>query len=265
MTEFHLTWTLVLMLAVFAAVMGTVAYLTFGERKVSAWVQDRIGPNRVGPWGLLQPVADGLKFFLKEDIVPSHVDQCFTSSPRASASPRPCSRSASSRSARPPRRRAPVAGHRPTRPLEAAAPNTTRHMDEYHSAHGPFAVAPGLDIGILFVFAIGSLAVYGIILGGWSSNNKYSLLGGLRSSAQIISYEIPLGMSILGVVLIAGSLNLEADHQLAGRTRLGHPVQPLAFLLFLVIAFRRVQPPAVRPARGGAGAGRRLPHRVRRR
>src|SRR5438270_5075595 len=77
MTEFHLTYTLVLMFVVFAAVMGTVAYLTFGERKVSAYVQDRVGPNRVGPWGLLQVVADGLKFFLQEDIIPAHVDRLF--------------------------------------------------------------------------------------------------------------------------------------------------------------------------------------------
>src|SRR5947209_16571708 len=77
MTEFHLPYTVILILIVFAAVMGTVAYLTFGERKISAYVQDRVGPNRVGPWGLLQVVADGLKFFLKEDIIPSHVDRLF--------------------------------------------------------------------------------------------------------------------------------------------------------------------------------------------
>src|SRR6478672_6906734 len=77
MTDFHLTWTLILIVAVFAVVMGSVAYLTLGERKVSAWVQDRLGPTRVGPWGLLQPIADGLKFFFKEDIVPSHVDKVF--------------------------------------------------------------------------------------------------------------------------------------------------------------------------------------------
>ena len=77
MTEFNLTYTLILMLIVFAAIMGTVAYLTFGERKISAYVQDRVGPNRVGPWGLLQVVADGLKFFLKEDIIPKHVDRVF--------------------------------------------------------------------------------------------------------------------------------------------------------------------------------------------
>src|SRR3954466_11854649 len=78
MTEFHLTYTLILMLVVFAAIMGTVAYLTFGERKISAYVQDRVGPNRVGPWGLFQVIADGLKFFLKEDILPTHVDRLFS-------------------------------------------------------------------------------------------------------------------------------------------------------------------------------------------
>jgi len=120
--------------------------------------------------------------------------------------------------------------------VQAAADEHARRMAEYHG-HTTFAVAPGLDIGILFAFAIGSLVVYGIILGGWSSNSKYSLLGSLRSSAQIISYEIPLGMSVLGLFLFVGSVNLEriADYQAHHGWFILY--QPLAFLLFMVSVF----------------------------
>jgi len=124
-------------------------------------------------------------------------------------------------------------------------------------------LAPAIDVGILYVFALGSLAVYGVILAGWSANNKYSLLGALRSSAQIISYEIPLGMSVLGVFLIVGSLNLEtiagwqADHRYWLVL-----VQPLAFMLFPARGLCRRKPVAVRSARGGAGTRWRLPHGI---
>ena len=118
----------------------------------------------------------------------------------------------------------------------AAAQELDRQMADYHS-HITFAIAPGLSIGILFAFAIGSLVVYGVILGGWSSNSKYSLLGSLRSSAQIISYEIPLGMSVLSVFLVVGSLNLETilDYQITHGWFILY--QPLAFLLFLVSVY----------------------------
>jgi NADH-quinone oxidoreductase subunit H len=235
MTEFNLTWTLILIVAVFAVVMGTVAYLTLGERKVSAWVQDRRGPNRVGPWGLLQPVADGLKFFFKEDIVPSHVDRVFyflapgvgVATALLAFSIVPFGPSAP-----PP---GPVAVTA-DRPLDTAIAQHNADMEAYRSER-TFAVAPGLDIGILFAFAIGSLVVYGVILGGWSSNSKYSLLGSLRSSAQIISYEIPLGMSVLGVFLFVGSVNLERilDYQVHHGWFILY--QPLAFLLFMVSVF----------------------------
>jgi NADH-quinone oxidoreductase subunit H len=122
------------------------------------------------------------------------------------------------------------------RPVEAAAVEHQAAMEDYRSQR-TFAIAPGLDIGILFAFAIGSLVVYGIILGGWSSNSKYSLLGSLRSSAQIISYEIPLGMSVLGVFLFVGSVNLERilDYQVHHGWFILY--QPLAFLLFMVSVF----------------------------
>jgi NADH-quinone oxidoreductase subunit H len=235
MTEFHLAYTVLLILLVFAAVMGTVAYLTFGERKISAYMQDRVGPNRVGPWGLLQVVADGLKFFLKEDIIPAHVDKLFyflapgvgVATALLAFSIVPFGPTV------PPPGPAAVTADRS---LDAAMLEHQVEMDAYH-ARRPFAVAPGLDIGILFAFAIGSLVVYGIILGGWSSNSKYSLLGSLRSSAQIISYEIPLGMSVLGLFLFTGSVNLEKITAYQANHGWFILYQPLAFLLFMVSVF----------------------------
>ena len=239
MTEFSLPYTLILMLIVFAAIMGTVAYLTFGERKISAYVQDRVGPNRVGPWGLLQVVADGIKFFLKEDIIPRHVDRVFyflapgvgVATALLAFSIVPFGPSAP-----PPGPVAIPQGLPDSEAVQAAVHEHERQMAEYHTQR-TFAIAPGLDIGILFAFAIGSLVVYGVILGGWSSNSKYSLLGSLRSSAQIISYEIPLGMSVLGVFLFAGSLNLEKilDYQINHGWFILY--QPLAFLLFMTSVF----------------------------
>jgi NADH-quinone oxidoreductase subunit H len=235
MTEFNLVYAVLLMTVVFATIMGAVAYLTFAERKISAWVQDRVGPNRVGPWGLLQVVADGLKFFLKEDIIPKHVDRifyflapgvgvatallAFSIVPFGPSTPAP----------------GPVAVA-PGMSVAHAVAEHDKQLAEYRS-HTTFAIAPGLDIGILFAFAIGSLVVYGIILGGWSSNSKYSLLGCLRSSAQIISYEIPLGMSVLGVFLFAGSVNLEKilDYQIQHGWFILY--QPLGFLLFIVSVY----------------------------
>jgi NADH-quinone oxidoreductase subunit H len=209
--ERSLLITFITIVVFLAVVMGCVAYLILLERKIAAWVQDRLGPNRVGPFGLLQPIADGLKFLLKEEIIPNHVD----------------------------------------RPLFLLAPSIALMTALLAAAVVPFGatnvpgqtgyqfvIAPGVDIGILFTFAVGTLAVYGVILGGWSSNNKYSFLGGLRSSAQIISYEIPMGLAIIGVLLYSGSLNLEriiAQQVEAGYWNLF--TQPLAFLVFLIAVF----------------------------
>ncbi len=210
MYEFQLLPTLLTIVAVMGAILGTCAYLILVERKISAYMQDRIGPNRVGPLGLLQPIADGLKFLLKEDIVPQHVDKLlFLLAPALAVSTA----------------------------LFAFAvvpfgPTWVDQPDAYQ-----FVIAPRVDIGIVLVFAIASLTVYAIILGGWSSNNKYSFLGALRSSAQLVSYEIPMGLSILGVVLFTGSLNLEQI--IAYQTGHGWNIwfQPLAFLLFMTSVF----------------------------
>jgi len=201
------------MIIVASVLMGAVAYLIYVERKVAAYAQDRLGPNRAGrefgiPFGLLQPLADGAKMLLKEGIVPTYVNK----------------------------------------PLYVLAPLIaiiTAMIAFAVVPFGPvgpnqlidFQIAPGVDIGVLYIFAVSSLAVYGVVLAGWASNNKYSFLGGMRSSAQLISYEIPLGLSILGIVLWAGSLDLNAiinwqDHHVWGII-----ASPLGFLIFLVSAF----------------------------
>jgi NADH-quinone oxidoreductase subunit H len=217
MHDFNLWHTLLTILVVFGALQGTAGFLVYVERKICAYMQNRIGPNRVGPAGLFQSIADVLKFLLKEEIVPARVDKpLFILAPCLAVGTAMLSFAVV--------------------PF-GATDNPTG--DAYRSSY-QFMIAPGIDIGILFIFAISSLAVYGIIVGGWASNNKYSLLGALRSSAQIISYEIPLGLSVLGVILIAGSLNLETIiWQQAEQGILGWNIfyQPLAFLLFMVSAF----------------------------
>src|SRR3954447_12245156 len=201
--------TLVTILVVLGAILTLCMYLVLAERKVSAWMQDRIGPNRGGPFGLFQPMADGLKILLKEGIVPAHVDKgLFIVAPAISMFTTMLAFAVV-----------------PFGPVENA-PSWLR-----------FIIAPNVDIGIVFIFAVGSLAVYGVILGGWASNNKYSALGSLRASAQVISYEIPLGMSVLGVVLLSGTLNLEtilAKQATGGFWHWNIWYQPLACLIFYV-------------------------------
>jgi NADH-quinone oxidoreductase subunit H len=209
MDMFDFWTTAITIVVVMGAILTTCAYLIYVERKIAAWVQDRVGPNRVGPAGLLQPLADGLKFLLKEDIIPDRVDKLLYLLAPALAVTLPLLAFA-------------VVPFGPT-------------SDDAHAYQ--FVIAPGVDMGILFVFAIGSLAVYAITLGGWASNNKYSLLGALRASAQFISYEIPMGMAILGVILFTGSLNLERiiHYQVVHGWNVLY--QPLAFLLFMICVF----------------------------
>lgn len=251
MTDFNLVYALLMIGVAFAAIMGSVGYLTLAERKISAYMQDRVGPDRVGPFGMLQPLADGIKMFFKEDATPKHVDKifyflapgvgvatallAFAIVPFGPSTAPPGPVTVDYRSAEGGEFGEEV-GFDAGRPLKQAVFTHAAKVADYQS-HTTFAIAPGLDIGILFSFAIGSLVVYGIILGGWSSNSKYSLLGSLRSSAQIISYEIPLGMSIVGVVLYTGSLNLEAIMAYQMQNGWFILFQPLAFLLFLVSVY----------------------------
>ncbi len=217
-------WALVGILIKIGAVVGitqgAVAYLIWVERKIAAYAQDRIGPNRCGrefgvPFGLIQPLADGAKMLLKEDVVPRYVNKpLYILAPAIAII-------------------AAMIGFAVV-PFGAVGSSAPR-LGSYHV---DFQIAPGVDVGIVYVFAIGSLAVYGVILGGWASNSKYSFLGGLRSSAQLISYEIPLGMSILGMVLLAGSLDPNAIIEWQDRRGLwGFLVQPLGCLLFVISAF----------------------------
>lgn len=291
---------LILIAVVMGALQGTCAYLILAERKISAWAQDRLGPNRVGPWGILQPIADGIKFLLKEEIIPSHVDRlfyivgpavavstallAFAVVPFGPTSPSPVLEDRRTDELIE-KSRQPLTAEEREQLLESNTtfreqsrgrvwpqtkseetyilaadrayakannvPSYERQFEDYNAAYkqSPFdynlstleriqyVIAPHVDIGIVFNFAIGSLAVYGIVLGGWSSNNKYSMLGALRSSAQLISYEIPLGMSVLGVMAVTGSLNLEKiiDYQVQHGWNI--LFQPLAGLLFVTSVF----------------------------
>ncbi|MGH2449625.1 MAG: NADH-quinone oxidoreductase subunit NuoH [Chloroflexota bacterium] len=191
--------------------LGAFGYMTLAERKVLARMQARLGPNRAGPFGLFQPIADGLKLLLKEQIIPREVKL----------------------------------------PLFLVAPGISVFV-----ALMAFAIIPvgpsfylwgkfrtmaiaNINIGLLYLLAILSLAVYGIVLGAWSSSNRYSLLGGLRSTAQMISYELSLGLSLIGVVLLAGTLSPTGIVQAQNRSGMTWfiLVQPVGFLLFLVGGF----------------------------
>ncbi|MCR4338650.1 MAG: NADH-quinone oxidoreductase subunit H, partial [Gemmatimonadaceae bacterium] len=177
-TGVFLISTLVKLVVVFTLYMVGVALLTLAERKISAWIQDRHGPNRVGPHGLLQPFADGLKNMMKEETYPDAAYKpLFILAPAMSF----------------------IVALTAWAVIPFASPLPTRW------GLIPMVVAD-LPIGFLFILALTSLGVYGIVLAGWSSNNKYSLLGGLRSSAQMVSYEIAMGLSIIPVLLLAGNV-----------------------------------------------------------
>ncbi len=216
---------LVKIVLLIGGLMTAAAYFVLLERWMAAWVQDRRGPNRVGIpltriklLGLGQPLADGIKFITKEEYTPAHVDKpiyilapivilaaalaIFAVIPFGSVLP-------------------PIPG----------IPGLDKEPI-------PLLVAPGLDPSLVFVFALSSIAVFPVILGGWASNNKYSFLGGLRSSAQLIAYEIPLGLGILGVALVSGSIRLDkviVDQAASGVWNAF--LQPLGLLVFVVAAF----------------------------
>jgi NADH-quinone oxidoreductase subunit H len=194
---------------VFNLIMVGVALLTLLERRVCAWMQDRLGPNRVGPQGLFQPAADGLKNFLKEETSPAMADKAlFTLAPIVSFVPALLTFGV----------------------IPFAAPLPTKW------GLVPMVVAD-LPVGFLYILAISSLGVYGIVLAGWASNNKYALLGGLRASAQMISYEIALGMSTVAVILLAGNVTLS---QVIAQQQRGLPFfipLTIAFVIFFISAF----------------------------
>jgi NADH-quinone oxidoreductase subunit H len=198
------------------ALMTAAAYLVLLERWIAAWVQDRIGPNRVGPFGLLQPLADGLKFIFKEEYTPAHVDRTLFIL-------------------------APIVILAAALAIFAVIPfGSVLPPLGIPGVQDPIRliVAPGVDVGLVYVFGLSSVAVYGVILGAWASNSKYSFLGGLRSSAQLIAYEIPLGLGILGVVLYSGSLDLDRIISAQATSGVWNVLtQPLGFVVFMVASF----------------------------
>jgi NADH-quinone oxidoreductase subunit H len=238
--QFHFILTLILIAAVMGVVQGTCAYLILLERKISAWAQDRIGPNRVGPYGLLQPIVDGAKFLLKEEVIPKHVDKLFyLLAPAIAISAATLAIAVVPFGDTPVPTKDPVPWpktEKEKRIFNDTHADVQKEIDAYNQKI-PFVIVPHADIGIVYVFAVGSLAVYGVMLAGWSSNNKYSLLGALRSSAQLISYEIPMGMSVLGVLLLTGSLNLERIVNYQAGHGWNILFQPLAALLFVTSIF----------------------------
>lgn len=201
-------------------VFTTVAYLTFMERRVSALIQDRLGPNRVGPMGLLQPLADGIKFMWKEEFIPANADRIlFAIAPAMILVPALLIFAV-----------IPAGG-------EVTIPAFTLFGLQFQEFTTTLQIID-LNVGILYVLGMTSIAVYGIALGGWSANNKFTLLGGIRSSAQMISYELSLGLSIVGILMLTGSLQM-SQIVAAQDGFLDWFIfrQPLAFLIFVIAAF----------------------------
>jgi NADH-quinone oxidoreductase subunit H len=210
-TVYFLIEAIVKNIVVITVLMLFAAYLTLIERKALARIQIRYGPNRAGPFGILQPIADGIKAFFKEEIIPERADK----------------------------------------PLFVIAPMIAITCGIAMIAVIPFGdkvtifgreiklVVADLDIGLLYVFAIASLGEYGIVLGGWSSGNKYGVLGALRAAAQMISYEVSLGLAIMGVLVLSSSLRL-SDIVEAQRDTWFILYQPFAFILYIICAFAEI-------------------------
>jgi NADH-quinone oxidoreductase subunit H len=201
----------VLLISVILVLSLVVAmYATWGERKVAAWIQDRLGPNRAGPAGLLQPLADGGKLFFKEEIIPTNANRFLFILGPSIAMVVACMTSA----VIPWGDTLTIAGHQFS--LQVA----------------------DINIGILYIFAVVSMGVYGIMLGGWASNNKYSLLASVRAASQIISYELPMGLALIALLMLTGTLSLKdivEQQRISGIWNFF--LQPLGFFIFLVCAF----------------------------
>lgn len=201
--------TLILILVLFAITMLVALYSTFAERKVAAFMQDRVGPNRAGPGGIFQPLADGLKFFMKEEVIP-------VASNRLLFVLGPC--------------------------IAIMCALMTGIVVPWGDVLTLFGTAVplqivDLDIGILYVFAVVSVGVYGIMIGGWASNNKFSLMGAIRASSQIISYELSMGLSIVALLLVTGTMSLHDIVEQQHGMNWNILYQPLGFLIFLICSF----------------------------
>ncbi len=206
--EFFLI-SLIKIVLVLLVILTSVANLVYAERKISAFIQNRIGPNRVGPWGLLQAPADVLKLFIKEDIVPAKANKFIHTL-------------------------API--------ISILVAMTTFAVIPFGNTISLFGreiklLIADVNIGVLYILALTSMGVYGITLSGWSSNNKYSLLGGLRSSAQLISYELSMGLSVVGVIMVAGTLQLDKIVELQSGLKWNAFLTPIGFITFVVASF----------------------------
>lgn len=204
-----LVYKSILLLILFAVTMGVAAYSTYAERKIAAFLQDRIGPNRAGPWGLLQPLADGAKFFFKEDFTPANSDKFLFN-------------------------------------LAPAIAITTALLTGIVIPWGSTLQLFGkeyllqiadLNIGVLYISGVVSIGVYGIMIGGWASNNKFALLGAIRASSQMISYEIGMGIALIAVIMMSGSLSLHEIVEQQKGMNWNIFYQPIGFLIFLICAF----------------------------
>lgn len=199
----------VIALVIFAITLLIATYSTYAERKVAAVMQDRVGPDRAGPYGILQPLADAGKFFFKEEIIPNTSNKfLFIIGP----------------------------GIAMLTALMTSVVIPWGGMLEIGDRSIYLQVAD-LDIGVLYVFGVVSLGVYGIMIGGWASNNKYSLMGAVRASSQMVSYELSMGLAIIALVMLSGSLSLKEIVEAQGNGLWNIVYQPLGFLIFIIAAF----------------------------
>jgi NADH-quinone oxidoreductase subunit H len=209
MVSGYIIYKSIMVVVVFLIGLGIAAYSTYAERKVAAFLQDRLGPNKAGPYGLLQPIADGVKMFMKEEIIPDVANKwlfilgpciaMFTACMTGVVIPW-------------------------GQPLMIGGESFDLQITD-------------INIGVLYLFGVVSIGVYGIMIGGWASNNKYSLLGALRASAQMISYEIAMGLSIIALVMMTGTISLKEIAEQQHGMNWNVFYQPLGFIIFLVCAF----------------------------
>jgi len=216
MDLFFIITKLILIVIIFAVSLLTAMYSTYGERKIAGFFQDRLGPDRAGPWGILQPAADGAKLFFKEEIIPTNASMgLFIAGPSLAM-------------------------------LTACMSSAVIPWGTYIELFGSridLQVAD-INIGLLYIFGVVSLGVYGIMIGGWASNNKFALLGAIRAASQNISYEIAMGLSVIALIMLNGSLSLAEITKHQGEAVFGISgmnwnffYQPLGFLIFIICAF----------------------------
>jgi NADH-quinone oxidoreductase subunit H len=204
-----LLYKLILILVIFTVTLLIALYSTFAERKVAAFMQDRLGPDRAGPGGILQPLADGIKMFTKEEIMPNTSDRLLFLL-------------------------GPVIAMLTALMTSAVVPWGRDLM--IGGKHFSLMVA-NINIAVLYIFGVVSMGVYGILVGGWASNNKYSLLGAMRASSQMISYELAMGLALVALIMTTGSMNIREIVEMQQGFHWNIWFQPLGFLIFIICAF----------------------------